>query len=481
MNEKTPQKADRTEGDINLSSARQKWSEKFIGDETRHWLERDAEAFLHQSLSSPCLDVLMSCEGSTITDLEGRTFLDFHGNSVHQVGFGNPKVLEAVRSQLGTLPFSPRRYTNVPAIKLAEKLGSLAPVGSSSFSGKVSGQNNVAGKVLFAPGGTLAVGMALKLARIVTGRFKTISMWDAFHGASLDAISLGGEALFRRGIGPLLPGTEHVPPADPSSCLWDSNGDCEACGLKCATYIDYVLEKEGDVAALIAEPVRCTNINLPPKGYWQAVRKACDKHGALLIFDETAVCLGRTGKMFACENYDVEPDILTLGKGLGGGVLPMAAIVARRDLDLAPDKALGHYTHEKSPVGCAAGLATIEFIESEGLLEKTVESGTYAVNQLVSMKTHHLLIRDVRGIGLLFGMEIGCTDLKSTVDVADVADAILYGALSKGLSFKISQGNFLTLTPPLTITKDELDHAMNILDSVITEVEQKFLGIHNEL
>ncbi len=158
-------------------------------------------------------------------------------------------------------------------------------------------------------------------------------MWDSFHGASLDAISVGGEALFRSGIGPLLPGTEHVPPAD--RCMWDPEGRCDVCGLKCAKYIDYVMDREKDVAAVIAEPIRCTVVNPPPEGYWQAVRDTCDRHGALLIFDETAVCLGRTGKMFAFEHFSVVPDILVLGKGLGGGVFPLAGIIARGDLDVA--------------------------------------------------------------------------------------------------------------------------------------------------
>ncbi|WP_218185626.1 aminotransferase class III-fold pyridoxal phosphate-dependent enzyme [Salidesulfovibrio brasiliensis] len=184
---------------MNLSPNRTGWREE-LGPETRRLLDEDADCFLHQSLSTPCLDVLESCSGSTLTDLDGREFLDFHGNSVHQVGYANPRVLDAVRRQLETLAFSPRRFTNRPAVDLARKLGELAP-------GDLD-------KVLFAPGGTSAVGMALKLARKATGRFKTVSMWDSFHGASLDAISVGGEALFRSGIGPLLPGAEHVPPAE---------------------------------------------------------------------------------------------------------------------------------------------------------------------------------------------------------------------------------------------------------------------------
>lgn len=438
------------EGDSNLSGNRHQWQAKHIDADTLHWLERDTKSFIRQSLSTPCLTVLAESHGSHLVDLQGHEILDFHGNSAHQVGYAHPRVLAAVKEQLERMPFCPRRYTNLPAIELAETLAAITP--------------DPLGKVLLAPGGTSAVGMALKLARTVTGRFKTISMWDSFHGASLDAISVGGEALFREGIGPLLPGCEHVPPADPYRCLWDSGSGCKPCNLKCARYIEYVLEKEGDVAAVIAEPMRCTAVNPTPEGYWQAVRKACNRYGALLIFDETAVCLGRTGKMFACEHEDVVPDILILGKGLGGGVFPLAAIVARSDLDLAPDKALGHYTHEKNPVACAAALATIDIIQSEGLLERSMRLGRGALKRLLSMKDRFDLIGDVRGRGLLFGLDLVSDREKKTPAVA-AADRILYACLAMGLSFKISHGSFLTLTPPLTIGEDDLDHSLNIIEN----------------
>ena len=443
------------EGDSNLSDNRRQWQASYIDADTRRWLERDNDSFIRQSLSTPCLNVLTENRGSHLVDLQGREILDFHGNSAHQVGYAHPRVLAAIKEQLERMPFCPRRYTNIPAIELAETLAAITP--------------DPLGKVLLAPGGTSAVGMALKLARTVTGRFKTVSMWDSFHGASLDAISVGGEALFRQGIGPLLPGCEHVPPADPYRCLWDHSGSCKSCDLKCARYIEYVLEKEGDVAAVIAEPMRCTAVNLPPEGYWQAVRTACDRHGALLIFDETAVCLGRTGKMFACEHEAVVPDILTLGKGLGGGVFPLAAIVASSDLDLAPEKALGHYTHEKNPVACAAALATIEIIQSEDLLERSTHLGHRAMQRLSAMQDRFDLIGDIRGRGLLFGLDL-VSDREKKTPAVEAADHILYACLAMGLSFKISHGSFLTLTPPLTIEEDDLDHSLNIIENALENI-----------
>jgi 4-aminobutyrate aminotransferase len=227
----------KSEGDINRSPHRTAWQAGQLDTETQALLAEDAHYFLHQSLSTPCLNALRSCEGIYLEDLQGRRYMDFHGNSVHQVGLANPAVVEAIKTQLDELAFCPRRYTNRVAVELARKLVDLAP-------GDLD-------KVLFCPGGTSAMGIALKLARLATGRHKTISMWDSFHGASLDAISIGGEAIFRQGIGPLLPGTEHVPPPDEYRCLWDCAGR-GGCDLKCARYIEYILEKEGDVAAVTA-------------------------------------------------------------------------------------------------------------------------------------------------------------------------------------------------------------------------------------
>jgi 4-aminobutyrate aminotransferase len=442
----------RSEGDINLSPRRQAWAAGHLDEATQKILARDAEVFLHQSLSTPCLNVMQACQGSYIEDNRGRRLLDFHGNNVHQLGFSHPRVVEAITEQMNRLSFCTRRYTNVVAIELASKLVSLAP-----------GDLN---RVLFAPSGTAAIGMALKLARAATGRHKTISMWDSFHGASLDAISVGGEAIFRQGIGPLLPGCEHVPPPDNRHCPFKCG---HACNLACADYVEYVLEKEGDVAAVVAETVRCTPF-IPPLDYWKRIRQACDRHGALLILDEIPHCLGRTGRMFTCEHYDVVPDMLVIGKGLGGGIFPLAGLLAREGLNQAmPEKALGHYTHEKNPVACAAGLAAIEVIESEGLLEQATAMGVYARKRMEAMATRHDLIGDIRGLGLLMGMEL-LKDRASCQRAVDEAEQVMYACLSRGLNFKVTMGNILTLTPPITITRQEMEEAMDRLEEAIAEV-----------
>src|SRR6267378_883899 len=312
-------------------------------------------------------------------------------------------------------------------------------------------------RVLLAPGGTSAIGMALKLARAATGRHKTISMWDSFHGASLDAISIGGEAQFRRDAGPLLPGCEHVPPPDPRHCPWDCGG---ICSLKCADYVEYVLEKEGDVAAVVGETIRSIPF-VPPLDYWRKIRAACDKHGALLILDEIPTGLGRTGHMFACEHYDLVPDMLVIGKGLGGGIMPLAALIAREHLNVAADRAIGHYTHEKNPVSAAAGLATLNFIESSNLLKRVQEMSSCALEKLRALQQRHQLIGDVRGLGLILGVEL-VKSRKSMERASDEADRVMYECMRRGLSFKVSMGNVLQLMPALTITREEMDRAVRI-------------------
>jgi len=219
---------------------------------------------------------------------------------------------------------------------------------------------------------------------------------------------------------------------------------------------------------VISEPVRSTPY-VPSKEYWRIIREACNRHGALLIFDEIPHALGRTGKWFTCQNFDVVPDILCIGKGLGGGVFPMAAIIANEKLDVAADRALGHFTHEKSPVGAAAGLATIKYIEDKDLLNHVNEVGRFALETMNSMKDKHEIIGSVRGIGLLLGIEL-VKNRTSREPAIEEAEEVMYRALSKGLSFKLTMGNILTLTPALTITREEMKKALEIIEECIVEI-----------
>ncbi|MDP6891701.1 MAG: aspartate aminotransferase family protein [Verrucomicrobiota bacterium] len=424
---------DNTEGDFNSTPLRHMWQDQNIDLTVRETLSRDDKFFLHQSLSTPCLTEIVKCEGSYLIDASGRKYLDFHGNSLHQIGYSHPKIIDAIKLQLDELSFCPRRFTNKPAIELAEKLGEFAP-----------GELN---KVLFAPGGTSAVGMAMKLARYATGRHKTVSMWGTFHGASLDAISIGGESLFRDDLGPLLPGCFHVP--------WPKK-------TADADEIEKIMEKEGDIGAIISEPMRCTTVEKPEDGYWLRLRELCDRYGALLILDEIPLAFGRTGKMFCCEHSGVIPDILIVGKGLGGGVFPMASIIAKNNLDIAQMKALGHYTHEKSPVGAAAALAMFEVIESEKLIDRSASLGRKTKMELEGLFSNLSIVKEIRGLGLALAIEI---------TRPDISEYILYECLSNGLSFKVSNGNVLTLTPPLTITDQEMDEAVCVIKSALQKAQ----------
>jgi 4-aminobutyrate aminotransferase len=261
-----------------------------------------------------------------------------------------------------------------------------------------------------------------------------------------------------------LPGAQHVAPCDPTRCAFKCGA---ACNLRCAEAVEEKLAAEGDVGAVLIETVRCTDVQVPPPDYYRLIRAACDRHGALLILDEIPIGLGRTGKFFAFEHYGVVPDIVVLGKGLGGGVVPMAAVIARTDFDIAQHTSLGHYTHEKSSVGCAAALATLDVIRDEALVERSATLGAHALTRLHELAARHPLIGGVRGLGLMLGVEL-VTDRASMAPARDAAEAVMYHCFAHGLSFKIGQGNVLTLTPPLILSLAELDRALVILDAALT-------------
>lgn len=436
----------RAEGDVNGTRERLEWQSRNVSDAAREQLEADSAYFLHQSMSTPCLHVVEKMEGIYFTDMDGRTYMDFHGNSVHQVGYKNPYVIEAVKRQLDELPFTPRRFTSRVAIELARTLSELAP-----------GDLN---RVLFAPGGTSAVGIALKLVRKATGRYKTISMWDSFHGASLDAISVGGEGVFRKDIGPLLPGAEHIMPFDSYRSIF---GEGAEAGAKNLDYLEYVLQRESDVGAVLMEPIRSTDVHVPPHSYYRRLRELCDRYGALLVFDEIPTALGRTGTMFVHEHYGIVPDIVVIGKGLGGGVVPMAAVIAREGLHVAQDVSLGHYTHEKSALGCAAGLATIQYIQEHGLLAHAAEMGRRIQDRLQSMKQTYACVGDVRGIGMLAAIEL-VRDRETKERAIEETEKVMYRCLDRGVSFKVASGNVIALYPPHMATQEQIDLALDRLD-----------------
>jgi 4-aminobutyrate aminotransferase len=440
-----------SESDTNLTDRRAAWQARSLDAATRTLLARDSAAFLHQSVSTPCLNAIARAEGIWIEDVAGRRFMDFHGNNVHHIGYGHPRLKRAIAEQMDALPFAPRRYACAPAVRLAETLGAISP-------------GNL-GKVLFTTGGSDAIEVAVKVARAATGRHKTLSFWDSFHGAGTGAAAMSGEMLFRSGpAGPMVAGALQVAPFGGYRCPYGTDS-ADASGRACARMIDYVLARDTDVAALIAEPTRAVPY-IPPPGFWAEVRAICDRHGVLLIFDEIPTGLGKTGKMFSCEHDGVAPDILVLGKGLGGGILPIAAVIADRRLDVGGDWAFGHYTHEKNPVTARAALETIAIIEEEGLVENAARVGRLALERLETMKQHLPAIGDVRGRGCLIGIEL-VRDRDSRAPDGALAEAVLYRALDAGLSFKTTMGNVLTLTPPLIVSEAQMLDALAIIERAI--------------
>jgi len=453
-----------SESDTNLTSRRAEWQARALDERTRTLLAEDERYFLRQSVSTPCLNAIAKAEGIWIEDVTGRRYMDFHGNNVHHIGYGHPRLKRAIAEQMEKLSFAPRRYACEEAVALAAKLAEITP-------------GNLA-KVLLTTGGSDANEVAIKLARTATGRFKTLSFWDSFHGAGFGAAALSGEALFRSGpAAPLVAGASHIAPFACYHCPYgypvDESGRprLELCQTTCARMVDYVLSREGDVAAVIAEPTRVVPY-VPPAGFWKIVREACNRHGALLIFDEIPAGLGKTGRMFACEHDGVVPDILVLGKSLGGGILPIAAVIAQPELDVGGDWAFGHYTHEKNPVTCRAALTTIEIIEEENLVENARRVGEVALERMEDMKRRLPAIGDVRGRGLLLGIEVVKSRETKEPD-NDLAEVVMYAALDRGLSFKTTMSNVLTLTPPLITTEEQMIRALNILEEAIRDAGRR--------
>ena len=410
-------------------------------------LARDAAVFFRQSGSTPCLAAIRKAEGIWLEDADGHRIMDFHGNNAHHVGYGHPRVLAAVERQLRSLPFTPRRFTDAPAIALAERLTAAWPGGE--------------GRVLLATGGSDAVEIALKIARAATGRYKTISFFGSYHGSGFGALSLGGRALDRTPrIGPLLPGALHVPPFYRPAAAKEQGGDADSWARLSLASMHQVFLHEPDIAAVIAEPIRSAPY-LPPDWYWPEVRALCDRHGALLVFDEIPTGLGKVGTLFASETVGVAPDLTVLGKALGGGLLPIAAVIGHARLDVAEELTLGHYTHEKNPVTTAAALATLEILQDERLPERAAALGAEALRRLRALAARQPVIEAVRGRGLLLAFDFAGPPAAAGAKAARLGEDLL----RRGLSVSASGDGVVTLSPPLVITAAELAQALALIEA----------------
>lgn len=435
------------EGDTNFTPLRQEWMNR-LDETSMERITSDERVFLKQSMSTPCLNAIADAEGCYLTDVNGRKILDFHGNSLHQVGYRNPYVTEAVKKQLDQLPFIPRRFTADVPVQAAEAL--INKTSSKDY------------RVLFTPSGSAAVGLALKLARKWTGRHKVISLWESFHGAGLDTISAGGEYVFKKDMGPMMPGMLKAVPFNGYRNLLNSR-DHERVADFCLDMLEYMIKHEGEIGAILLEPIRATDTHIPPVSYFRRLRRICDEQGIVLIFDEIPTALMRSGKFYVHQNFGIEPDILVLGKGLGGAVIPQAAVLARTFFDCAGDISLGHYTHEKPALGSAAICAAVHYIDDFNLEEQCSRLSRFVRAELDGLQNRYECIGDVRIAGLLISIEL--VKSRETREQDEVlAEQLLYFCLERGLSFKLAGGNCITWHPPLIVTREQLTFAVGLLE-----------------
>lgn len=415
-------------------------------DATQALLDRDAQIFFHQTLSTPVFNTITRAEGAYIYDGSGKKYLDLHGNGVHTVGYQNPRVIQAIQQQISeSLTFAPRRFTNEPAVELAEKLVSVAPEGLT--------------RVLFCPGGSEAIEMAVMLAKLYTGKWKTLSYYGTFHGAGFQAVSLGADAHFREGLGPVIPGAIHLELPDYYRNPWGWT-DQQQIDEEYLRQLRTQIEFNPDIAALISEPI-FYNSTVPTRYYWEQVQAFCKAHNILLIFDEIYTAFGRTGKMFASEHF-VTPDIIVVGKGFGGGIVPYAGIIGREGLNVLEHKSIGHYTHEKNPLCAAVARAVIEEVEQKELVAYAHDLGAYFKAGLLKLQAAFPIIGNVSGLGLNLAVDL-VKDRQTKTRAIEEANRLMGFCMERGISFKLIQGNILNLKPALVVTKGEVDWVLSVL------------------
>ncbi|MEI6412614.1 MAG: aminotransferase class III-fold pyridoxal phosphate-dependent enzyme, partial [Bacteroidota bacterium] len=413
---------------------------------TRALIERDSAVFYHQTLSTPVFNAIDRAEGAYIYDTAGNQYLDLHGNGVHTVGYNNPAVLEAMRRQMDeALTFAPRRFTNLPAVLLAEKLAAIAPAGLD--------------RVLFCPGGSEAIEMATMLAKHYTGKWKTLSYYGTFHGAGFQAVSIGADPHFREGLGPMMPGAIHLELPDYYRNPWGWT-DQEQIDDEYIRQLELQFMYNPDIAALVSEPI-FFNSTVPTRTYWERVKALCAANGALLIFDEIYTAFGRTGRMFASEHF-VSPDIIVVGKGFGGGVLPFAGIIGRSELNVIDHRSIGHYTHEKNPLCCAVSKAVIDFVENQQLVQHAETLGAFFKSGLEVLQDEFETIGHVSGLGLNLAVDL-VKDPTTKERATQEAHQLMEFCLQRGVSFKLIQGNILNLKPALVVTKAEIEYVLETL------------------
>ncbi|HXX53079.1 MAG TPA: aspartate aminotransferase family protein [Thermodesulfovibrionales bacterium] len=402
--------------------------------------------------------VVRKATGIYVEDSEGRQYMDFtSGLATTNIGHNHPRVIDAIKTQAESLVHSGCIFHYEPLVVLAEMLKKVTPRGIDMF--------------FFSNSGAEAVEGALKLARFYSGKQGIVAFTSCFHGRTFGAMSLTTSSIrYRRHYQPFVPSVYHSPYPYCYRCFFDQKPD--TCSMDCFGYLERLfkhLVHPEEIACIIMEPVLGEGgYAVPPVDFLKSLRQLCDSWGILLILDEVQTGMGRTGKWFASEHFGITPDIMTIAKGIASG-MPLSAVAARREImEKWPPGAHGT-TFGGNPIGCAAAIATLNAIEGEGLLDNATRVGNYALQRLREMGTKYSCMGDVRGLGLMLGIELVKDNGKPhTAGLKQITDR----CLEKGLIL-VECGvdkNVIRLAPPIIVTEEQMEKGLAILEKAIVTV-----------
>ncbi|RPI56747.1 MAG: acetyl ornithine aminotransferase family protein [Acidobacteria bacterium] len=428
------------------------------GPRAKAILERD-RAVVSPSYPRSAPFVMACGQGAVVEDVDGNIYLDCcAGIAVAATGHSHPEVVRAIAEQASRFLHTSTDYYHELQVELGEALAQIAPVGARA-------------RTFFSNSGTEAVEAAIKLARYHTGRVNLIAFLGSFHGRTLGALSLtSSRNVQRRGFGPMMPGVYHAPYANPYRHGRGAT-DHESCARDSLAYIeDQILNglvSPDEVAAIVVEPIQGEGgYIVPPPEFIQGLAKIAAKHGMLLVADEVQSGIGRTGKMFAIEHCGVQPDIIVAAKGIASG-LPMGVTIAREELMDWPVGAHSN-TFGGNPVACAAALTTIRLVQ-DGLMQNAAEVGHYLHDKLKELAQRHRIIGDVRGRGLMIGIEL-VRDRQTKERATRERDDLVLAAFRRGLLVLAAGPSTIRLSPPLVFTKEQAQTAVQILDNALEEL-----------
>jgi len=435
-------------------------------DKAQNIINRDKKVISPASRMPYYPFVIQKGEGALMEDVNGHKYIDFLTSAAAlNTGHCHPRVINAIKEQVNQFLCYTSAYMYYEnMVELAEELIRITP---GSFSKKVA----------FGLTGSDANDGAIKLARIYTNRPKVIAFLRSYHGSTYGALSLSAISLnMRKKLGPCLPEIYHIPFPDCYRCPFSNHyPDCHIACLEYFKMLMRTLIPPDEIAAIIIEPIQGdAGIIIPPDPYLPALKQLCEDHGILFIAEEVQTGFGRSGKWFASEHWNVEPDIILLGKSIASG-MPLSAIVGKQEIMDSWEAPAHLFTMGGNPVSCAAALATIKIIEEEQLIEKAHKIGNYILDQLNELKKKHDIIGDVRGKGLLIGVDLVKDKNKKTRAEKEAAK-IIWRCWEKGLILTFFSQSVLRIAPPLIIKQNEVDQAMEIIDQSITEVEKGLIS-----